>query len=606
MRRLARLGVIAVLVLALPLVFTPTAALAYDSGVNVRKLPPVKSLVTTVAGVTPTGRALKGAKTALSLAMLGQTVYAQFGDGFQKKKDVTDPAAPIYGEPSQCRTQAIALSVFWVNSGVSDPCYSLESVPVTINGGTLAMQWWVGWNTNNPAGYVAGIRSLAVPNVPPIHCTPSPNGSSQNCHIYIRTEMQCPVTGGTIALAASQSWNSGTTAGVPRNISTTYPKASASTKCANPWQETASCIGFKSSTSLGTLPTSCATVPDWAVSSGQDPAAVINFNGAGQATLDMGMSGTVVCDGDILKFGADAQANMHTPGCVGGADSAQVEVCGSSGCGTLKVIDGDIIDYSQGGCTSILSCELDVQVIIQGNWMSCFAAGPPPECGTWYSRAAEGLARCTYGGAVVSRDDCYHMKDGWKRDPKIDTETKIGTKLDPEGELGPTPTNTPAPTPSPSPTGTPGPNPIPTPATNPNPHPEEDCWSGFSFNMVDMVADGAKCALSWAFVPKAAPTFGDIPSPLPPGWLPTFPGLTDGSCGTVTMPSLNLGPMIPSTGAKTFFDTCQAPWPLVRTFTYYGLLASVLVTVGNRALRAAMTSLGMGVDSPSGGGGDDD
>ena len=69
------------------------------------------------------------------------------------------------------------------------------------------------------------------------------------------------------------------------------------------------------------------------------------------------------------------------------------------------------------------------------------------------------------------------------------------------------------------------------------------------------------------------------------------------------MPSLDFGNIVGQTAPRELVNTCDDPWPLVRSFTYYGLLAGVLVSVGNRAIRAVMSALGMAVDTPSAGGG---
>jgi hypothetical protein len=50
-----------------------------------------------------------------------------------------------------------------------------------------------------------------------------------------------------------------------------------------------------------------------------------------------------------------------------------------------------------------------------------------------------------------------------------------------------------------------------------------------------------------------------------------------------------------STHPVTFVNTCDAPWPVVRAVTYYGMLASALVVIGRRAFFVALNAFGMGV-----------
>lgn len=200
----------------------------------------------------------------------------------------------------------------------------------------------------------------------------------------------------------------------------------------------------------------------------------------------------------------------------------------------------------------------------------------------------------------------------WYGGYRIALSTCLGMYPAPYFGTGITTVTSPSPSPSPSVSTSPSAPVLPTTGTNPESPPQGDpagdpqgsgCWgSGWSWNPVSWVYVPVKCALKWAFIPTTAPSFGDIPSPLPAGWIPTFPSLSDGSCGALTMPSLDLGRLLPATGSRTLLNTCNAPWPLLRTFTYYGLLAGALVTVGNRGFRAVTTSLGMGVDTPAAGG----
>jgi hypothetical protein len=255
-------------------------------------------------------------------------------------------------------------------------------------------------------------------------------------------------------------------------------------------------------------------------------------------------------------------------------------------------------------CTTGAGCYLD----LRKNGQSCFTKPMGVVyCADWQHNSADTFT-CWYGPYKLSTSACI---------PDYGTSFDFERQLDPNqqpypnGSPGPGPGTTTAPSPSVSPsTGTnPTTGPVPWPIDPETgrpivPDPESaNCWGeGWSWNPVSWVYIPVKCSLVWAFVPTAPPSFADIPSPLPTGWVPTFPALGDGSCGTLTMPSLNLGPMQHATGSHELLNTCDAPWPLVRSFTYYGLLAGALVTVGNRAFRAVMTSLGMSVDTPASGG----
>lgn len=101
------------------------------------------------------------------------------------------------------------------------------------------------------------------------------------------------------------------------------------------------------------------------------------------------------------------------------------------------------------------------------------------------------------------------------------------------------------------------------------------------------------------FIPDDWPDWSNVDPPIPSGYVPDFPSVFAGECGAIAMPDVDLG-MVDVEAAR-FVDTCDAPWTTIRTMTYYGLLASVLLVVGNRLLRVIMTGLGMGVDTPAGG-----
>lgn len=119
-------------------------------------------------------------------------------------------------------------------------------------------------------------------------------------------------------------------------------------------------------------------------------------------------------------------------------------------------------------------------------------------------------------------------------------------------------------------------------------------WAG-GWNPFVWVYKPVMCALKKAFVPKTWPDWGSTPSPLPAGWVPSFPSIAGGACGPVNMPGgLNLGPLLPSAPGGELFNSCD--WDAARNVTYYGTLALMLVIVGTRAYRAVMAALGMAVE----------
>lgn len=131
---------------------------------------------------------------------------------------------------------------------------------------------------------------------------------------------------------------------------------------------------------------------------------------------------------------------------------------------------------------------------------------------------------------------------------------------------------------------------VPTTGTGTQPVPTDlaGCLkAGFSFNPVSWVVEPLKCL----WIPKTWPDVGTMTSPIPPGWLPTLPALSGGTCGVVNMPSLNLGPLLSGTPTGKLFDTCE--WSAARNVTYYGTLALLLVVTGRRAFGAVMDAMGM-------------
>lgn len=123
---------------------------------------------------------------------------------------------------------------------------------------------------------------------------------------------------------------------------------------------------------------------------------------------------------------------------------------------------------------------------------------------------------------------------------------------------------------------------------------------GLVANLVGALLD----MLTDLFIPDEYPDWSSLDSPLPSGWLPDLPSVTGGACGPLTFPQLHFAFAGLTVGPVTFADTCDDPWPLVRTFTYNGLLALVLVSAIWLAFRAVTAGLGMGV-APSSGGDDE-
>lgn len=231
-------------------------------------------------------------------------------------------------------------------------------------------------------------------------------------------------------------------------------------------------------------------------------------------------------------------------------------------------------------------CWLD----LQRNGKSCFDG--QTYCAGWMQNEVPWNMTCIEGPYVLNLTIC---------------EQAYGTKFDaqpqptPGPSQAPTPGGQPLPTtgPNPQPSGVPSatmpPDPLPGPgvATNPN---SQDCWGqGWSWNPVSWVVVPVECSLKWAFVPSTMPPWTSLSNPLPPGWIPSFPSLTDGGCGPLSFPSMSLGFFGGHYGGTSFVNTCSAPWPLIRSVTYYGGLAAGLIVIGRRAFFAVLTALGMGV-----------
>lgn len=243
-------------------------------------------------------------------------------------------------------------------------------------------------------------------------------------------------------------------------------------------------------------------------------------------------------------------------------------------------------------------CWLD----LQKNGKSCFATGV--YCAGWLSNETRWNMTCEWGPYSMPLSDCEKAY-GDKFDTEVQQEPNPspspsappGTGTGTIPSSGANPTTDPVPDYNPDPNPDPDPEPSPDPSDPSNPG-GSNCWgSGWSWNPVSWVYVPVKCALSWAFVPRSVPSFGDVPNPIPPGWLPSMPGLTDSNCGPVNIGSLDLGPLYSSTGTTRLFNTCDDPWPQVRAVTYYGVLTLVSISAGFRALHLIMNGLGLGVQA---------
>lgn len=230
-------------------------------------------------------------------------------------------------------------------------------------------------------------------------------------------------------------------------------------------------------------------------------------------------------------------------------------------------------------------CFLD----LQKDGKSCF--GPNVYCAGWPQNVTRWKMSCEWGPYQMDIDQCtqrYSTTFNVLAPPRPTTTPSVPPV---EPEAPPCYTNCTTP-------------PIPPdPPSDPKDGGDNCISDAFSLNPIDWVYVPVKCALKWAFVPTSFPDFGDIPSPIPAGWIPSFPALTNGSCGPLVFPSLEM-PMVGSTGSRTIVNTCSAPWPVVRGFTYYGLLAVGLVGLIQRAFDAVTRAAGMDVDTPQRGGDD--
>jgi len=213
---------------------------------------------------------------------------------------------------------------------------------------------------------------------------------------------------------------------------------------------------------------------------------------------------------------------------------------------------------------------------------SCFTNGV--YCAAWPENIERWDMTCEWGPYAVAIEVCTE-RYGTLWDGQVQTDPNA----EPEGSTG-------FPNSGTNPT-----TPRTEPSTSTNPDTADCFGEAWGWNPVDWIYIPVKCSLIWAFVPTDFPAFTAIDSPLPEGWLPSLPGIAEGSCGVLTLPSISLGPLMDSTGSMTLVDTCDAPWPLVRGVVYYGLLTVGLVIAGTRGFAAATTALGMNVDTGTSG-----
>ncbi|MDQ4213303.1 hypothetical protein [Microbacterium capsulatum] len=116
----------------------------------------------------------------------------------------------------------------------------------------------------------------------------------------------------------------------------------------------------------------------------------------------------------------------------------------------------------------------------------------PLSCAGWYSDPNKStLYQCTYGGQVLDLSECYYYS-------RLFEPNAIAT-----GTAYPQPG---ASNPASAPTATTSPQMTLEPGTQPgNPEANRNCWAGaISWNPVDWVFVPIKCALEWAFVPRAS------------------------------------------------------------------------------------------------------
>jgi hypothetical protein len=97
------------------------------------------------------------------------------------------------------------------------------------------------------------------------------------------------------------------------------------------------------------------------------------------------------------------------------------------------------------------------------------------------------------------------------------------------------------------------------------------------------------------FIPDEFPDFSGFGVDLPDGWVGGAPDFGDPGCGPITMPAIELGPMVGATSPTTLVDTCDEPWPMVRGVVYYGVLAVALISIAQRAVLMVLDALGMGI-----------
>lgn len=319
------------------------------------------------------------------------------------------------------------------------------------------------------------------------------------------------------------------------------------------------------------------------------------------------MSDTVTC---ALPDGTQHTLTMTATGTAQGvpvpscrawnpaARPVEINATDSTGATLLHVTEDPNLHSTWGDCFGAGGLTCEIRVWVNGN--PCQVG--VPGCVDWKTYAVDhpGSVQCRFGSHVVQMSDCDPLRRaytaaGTQTITSVDPSAGTVTVTDPGADTSSSTSTIPG-------TGT---NPSTGNAPSPSNADSSDCWgTGWSWNPVSWVVIPVKCALTWAFVPTNAPSFSDIPDPLPAGWLPSLPAIASPSCGPVTMGRLSLGYKGWGVGPTTLFDTCDAPWPLVRDFTYNGLLALLLGTVVWQAYRAVSSGVGMGVGIN--GGGDDE
>lgn len=520
LRRVARLGTAFVAAL-LSVVLVSTTAPAYAKSApnpNIHSVPPIKQGVGTVVGASPPGRLLKGVKTMASLMMTGQQMWAMFGDvdGVDSEPELSPPTDWNEGlSQSGCVTKWNFFTDVPDAVSSSADCGFLQPDAFRLANGSEVVMQLASVKTGATAyswriDYQGSTWNDCKDSYPGV----SPAGDSQNCYVHTVVEMICPGNGsGTIypqqrMLAAVTSADGSKPFGVG-------PKITGSSQCTGGKPTFGRiCVGWYAATPAATN-VSCTQLLDHIKGLLPTP---LNPKAAGEIDPDTGewkgdtpngpTRARVTCSGVTRTY--QLSPTVQIPTCREGATGVEVDYLSPNGPGTYGVTQGDVVGQSNGGCTSIVSCRLEVQVIVSGDWRTCGEDGPVALCGDWWSLEPSGQARCIYGGAVMPREDCRRFKDGWEPSTpvKVGPDTTVGPGISPGGDVLPNPNPDPDDVPEivPYPPSNPdGSIPQPQPPTQPN-RPEltpwEACWASQSGWSALLVGSG-KCVMVWAFVPKS-------------------------------------------------------------------------------------------------------